>query len=119
MSILDRQQGELDGSWATARRYDAAINEWEAHANRLQGRLQAATNQAEELAKQRLFAQAQIAGQTALVQALQHELARVCPTSPLLREDGTGTNILRSAMAQFLKPHGYNYDPQTQQVRKV
>lgn len=119
MSFLDRQQGTLDGSAATARNYGAAIDQWEAHAERLKGRLQNATEKADELAEQRLFAQAQLEGQTAVMLALKAELERVCPNSPLLREDGRRTNILRAAMAQFLKPHGYDYDPKTQAVRKV
>ncbi len=119
MSFLDRQQGVMDGAASTARRYGAAIDQWEAHAERLQGRLQAATNQADELAKQRIFALAQVEGQTALVRALKHELARACPNSPLLREDGTRRNIQRAAMAEFLKKHGYSYDPNTTEVQKI
>lgn len=119
MSFLDRQQGMLDGSSATARNYGAAIDQWEEHSNRLEGKLRAATQNAEELAKQRLFAQAQLEGQTAVMLVLKAELERVCPNSPLLHEDGRRTNIARAAMAQFLEQHGYNYDPKTQAVRKV
>lgn len=119
MSFFDRQQGMQQGSWDTARSYGAAINQWEAHAKRLEEKLRAANQNADEQAEQRLFAQAQLEGKTALARALKDELVHACPTSALLREDGTQTNIQRAAMAQFLKQHGYDYDPQTQMVRKV
>lgn len=123
MSLYDRQQGTFDGvaigAGATARRYGAAINEWEAHANHLQGKLQHATSEAEDLAKQRLFAQAQIAGLNALLQAFKDELARVSPASPLLKDDGTRKNISGTAMAKVLQAHGYHYDKKTERVTKI
>ncbi|MHB8165267.1 MAG: hypothetical protein ACYDDT_00590 [Sulfuricella sp.] len=118
MSFLDRQQGELDGSWATARRYGAAIDEWEAHANRLQGRLQAATNQAEELEKKRLFEEANVEGLRAVISAMETEIRRSNPNSSLLQKT-TKTNIVTQRMAEFLAPQGYHYDRQTYQVSKV
>lgn len=123
MSGYDRQQGTLDGvalgANATARRYGAAIDEWEAHANRLQGKLRAASDEAETLAKQRLFAQAQIAGLNALVQALKDELARANPASPLLRDEDARKNISGKAMAKLLHENGYHYDKNTSRVTKI
>lgn len=123
MGYDDRQQGMFDGvaigAGATARRYGAAIDEWEAHANHLQGKLQHATSEAEDLAKQRLFAQAQIAGLNALLQAFKDELARANPNSPLLRDDGTRKNISGDAMAKLLQANGYHYDKKTERVTKV
>lgn len=118
MSFFDRQQGMQQGSWDTARSYGAAINQWEAHAKRLEEKLRAATQNAEEQEKQRLFALATVEGRTALAQVFKDELARVCPTSPLLRKD-VRQDIHGAAMAQFLKQHGYDYDPQTEMVKKA
>jgi hypothetical protein len=119
MSQLDRQTGMMDGGANVARRYGAAINEWEAHSNNLQSKLRAATEQADNMAKQRLFAQAQLEGRTAVMQAMKNELARVCPNSPLLREDSTRKNIAGEAMAKFLLPHGYHYDKDSESVIKI
>lgn len=120
MSLYDRQQGTFDGvaigAGATARRYGAAIDEWEAHASHLQGKLQHAISEAEDLAKQRLFSQAQVEGQSALIKALKDALAQVKPDHPLLREDGRRANIQKNAMAEFLAKHGYHYDIKNNKV---
>lgn len=116
MNFWDRQIGALDGAAATARSYEAAIDQWEEHSNRLEAKLRAATQNAEE---QRIFAQAQLEGQTALVQALKQELARAQPDSPLVREEIARKEIQRTAMASFLGKNGYDYDTKTQMVRKV
>lgn len=119
MSLYDRQQGTLDGAAAAARNYGHAIDQWEEHSNRLEDRLRLSMQNAEELAKQRIFAQAQLEGQTALVQALKQELARACPNSPLVREEIARKEIQRTAMASFLKNNGYDYDIKTQMVKKI
>lgn len=119
MSLYDRQQGALDGAAASARNYGHAIDQWEAHSNRLEAKLRVAAKNAEELAKQRIFAQAQLEGQTALMQALKQELARACPNSPLVREETTRKEIQREAMASFFKKNGYDYDIKTQMVKKI
>lgn len=120
MSLYDRQQGTFDGvaigAGATARRYGAAIEEWEAHAESLKNRLNQAQSKAEELAEQRLFAQAQAEGQDALIKALKDALTQVCPNHPLLRDDGRRANIQKNAMAAFLAQHGYHYDTQRNKV---
>jgi predicted nucleic acid-binding Zn-ribbon protein len=119
MSFWDRQIGAMDGSAATARKYEGAIDQWEAHSNRLEAKLRAAMQNAEELAKQKLFAQARIEGQTALVQALKQELERARPDSPLVREELARKEIQRTAIASFLKENGYDYDIKTQMVKKI
>ena len=119
MSFLDRQRGEIDGSAATARQYNSAINKWEAHANQLNGRLQNANENAEALAKLRLLEQAQNVGLKALVQALKDELARACPSSPLLRDAGIRKNISGEAMVQFFRANGYHYDKQSECATKM
>ena len=119
MNFFDRQIGALDGAAAASRRYEGAIDQWEEHSNRLEAKLRAATQNAEELAKQKLFAQAQVEGRTALLEALKNELARVCPNSPLLQNENARKNITGQAMANFLRPHGYNYDIATEMVKKV
>jgi hypothetical protein len=70
------------------------------------------------LAEQRLLVQAQLEGQLAFIRALKHELARVCPNSPLLRNDGTERNIKKAAMAEYLNKNGYHYDTSTEMVKK-
>lgn len=118
MSLLDYQQGAAAGA-AGVRRANAAIDQWEAHSNRLEAKLRAATQAAEELAKQRLFAQAQLEGRTALMEALKNELARLCPNSPLLQDESARKNINGQAMARFLRLHDYDYDIATEMVKKV
>lgn len=118
MNLLDRQIGALDGAAATARNYEHAIDQWEEHSNRLEAKLRAATQNAEELAKQKLFAQAQLEGQKALVQELQRELGRVGSNSALAQEENA-KKIRLSAMSTFLKKHGYDYDTKTEMVRKI
>lgn len=119
MSYLDNQQGYFDGAAVTARRYNSAIDGWEAHANDLQHRLNQASANAEELAKKRLFTEAQLEGQTALMRTLKEALALVAPDHPLLQDDSRQVNIQRAAMAKFLGDHGYHFDPVTRQVRKL
>lgn len=118
MSLLDYQQGAAAGA-AGVRRANEAIDQWEAHSNSLKAKLCAATQTAEELGKQKLFAQAQLEGKTALLEALKNELARLCPNSPLLRDESARKNINGQAMAKFLRPHGYDYDIATEMVKKV
>ena len=119
MSYLDNQQGFFDGAAATARRYNAAIDGWEAQANDLQRRLKQASAHAEELAKKRLFTEAQLEGQTALMRTLKDALAILSPNHPLLEDDSRQVNIQRAAMAKFLAEHGYHFDPKTREVRKL
>jgi predicted nucleic acid-binding Zn-ribbon protein len=118
MNFWDRQIGAMDGAAATARNYERAIDQWENHSNQLEAKLRAATQNAEELAKQRLYAQAQLEGQKALVQELQRELGRVGSNSALAQEENA-KKIRLSAMATFLKKHGYDYDTKTEMVRKI
>lgn len=119
MNFWDRQIGAMDGAAATARNYERAIDQWENHSNQLEAKLRAATQNAEELAKQRLYAQAQLEGRTALMEALKNELARLCPNSPLLQDERARKNITGQAMAKFLRPHGYDYDITTEMVKKA
>lgn len=118
MSFLDRQQGMLDGASATARNYGAAIDQWEEHAERLKGRLQDATEKADELAEQRLFANAQVEGLRAVIAAMENEIQRLKPNSSLLQQS-TRKNIAAQRMAEFLVPHGYQYDLKNYKVSKV
>lgn len=118
MSFLDRQQGMLAGSAATARNYGAAIDQWEEHSNRLEGKLRAATQNAEELAKQRLFADAQVEGLRAVIAAMENEIQRSKPNSSLLQQT-TRKNISGEAMAKILQVHGYHYDKKTELVTKI
>lgn len=118
MSFLDRQQGMLDGSAATARNYGVAIDQWEEHSNRLEGKLRAATQNAEELAEQRLFADAKIEGMRAVIAAMETEIQRSKPNSSLLQRS-TRNNIAAQRMAEFLIPHGYQYDRENYKVSKV
>jgi chromosome segregation ATPase len=118
MSFLDRQQGMLDGSAATARNYGSAIDQWEAHAERLKGRLKDATEKADELAEQRLFADAKIEGLRAVIAAMETEIQRSKPNSSLLQQS-TRNNIAAQRMAEFLVPHGYQYDRENYKVSKV
>lgn len=119
MSYLDNQQGFFDGAAATARRYNAAIDGWEAQANDLQQRLRAAESRAEELAKKKLFSEALYEGQTALMQTLKSALATIAPDHPLLKDQSKRKNIQKQAIGQYLAKHGYQYDPQTDTAREL
>lgn len=119
MSYLDNQQGYFNGAADTARRYNATINEWEAHANDLQRRLNQASSNAEELAKRKLFTQAKLEAQTALMETLKNALALIAPDHPLLQDPSRRKNIQADVMVKFLAQHGYSYDPQTDIVQKI
>lgn len=81
MSLYDRQQGFFDGSAiaaaATARQYGAAIDEWEAHAKALKGRLHNVEAKADQ-------ANASRAAMAYLIGQLANELEKYAPNHPLV-----------------------------------
>lgn len=102
MSFLERQQGQLDGSAATARSYGAAIAQWEQFADGLQA----------QLAK----AESSRIGFAQLLRAVSAELQRVDPTNPLLDKDKQ-LAILQDHIAKKAAELGYSYDPVTDAIQ--
>lgn len=114
MNFADFNQGRN----VAARRADAAIDEWEEHSNQLKQRLRIAETSSEDLAKQRIFESAKVDGFRAVIAAMEGEIRRLNPNSPLLQQ-ATKDNIASQRMAEYLSPHGYHYDTKTYKVTKL
>jgi hypothetical protein len=114
MNIADFTLGQNMAS----RRADAAIDEWEDHANRLKQKLRDAEAGSKELAKQSLFESARVDGLRAVVSAMEDEIRRLDPNSSLLNKS-TRDNIAAHGINRYLAPHGYLYDLKTFTVSKI
>lgn len=114
MNVQDYQQGAAIGSAGA----NAAIDEWENHANGLKRKLRNAHIEAELLAERKLFENAKVEGLRAVISAMEAEIRRSNPNSSLLQKT-TRDNISTQRMAEFLAPQGYHYDLKTYNVSKV
>lgn len=108
MSSYDRQQGMFDGvaigAGSTARRYGAAIDNWENYSNELEAKLAKAN--------------ASRVGIAQLVRAISAELQRVDPNNPLL-DKSRQIALVESQMVKSAAGEGYAYDPATDTIAPI
>ncbi|MFM0265552.1 hypothetical protein [Paraburkholderia sediminicola] len=114
MSTLDylrgRQVGAADSAAGASHRAKAVAGEWRTYSEGLQARL-------DKVSEGQIFASAQLSGATALAKALEEELRRVAPNSPLLNPQ-VRDQIQKQGMAATLAKNGYDYDMATNRVSK-
>lgn len=115
MSILDQQFGERLGEMRgqSAERAARARDNyaWQAFSNKLQSRL-------DESEESKVFVQAQLDAQTAMLRKMTEELRRLDPSNPLLNSDGQ-KGYKAEIMAESLAQNGYHYDTKTFKVSKI
>ncbi|SUX55049.1 hypothetical protein [Chromobacterium vaccinii] len=115
MSILDQQFGERLGEMRgqAAERADRTRDNyaWQAFSNSLQARL-------EDAEESRVFVQAQLDAQTAMLRKMTDELRRLDSSNPLLNVESQKA-YKAQIMADSLAKNGYSYDTLTFKVSKL
>lgn len=115
MSILDQQFGERLGEMrgqATERSARSRDNyAWQAFSDKLQSQL-------DDSEESKVFVQAQLDAQTAMLRKMTDELRRLDPNNPLLDSDSQ-KGYKAQVMADSLAKNGYHYDTKTFKVSKV
>lgn len=124
MSFADFQRGHVTANFFNQiaadradRAADAAIDKWEAYANRLEDRVESMNQKYGQLSELTCTSIGVANGRKDAIDELMNSLREVNPHHPLL-VPGVVDSIVNDGATEYAASKGYIYDPETRTVHK-